>query len=643
MSNGSSTLGRSGPPLSSPDRVPVRFTALPQGTQLRHYIVHEVLGAGGFGITYRVEHITLRNKSFALKEFFPRDFAYREGTTVKPTADGSELCGFGLKRFLQEAETLAICTHPAIVDVVDYFEANGTAYATLEYVQGMPFGTWLTQLRRPPTQAELDVIVQPLLDAIEVVHSHKMLHRDIAPDNILIRPDGMPCLIDFGAARSEMGERAERTAAIVKFGYSPPEQHLGDAIRQGPWTDIYAMGATLYRAVTGKRPPDSMRRLNGSVTMPPMASHLVSHYRPGFLNAINQALELEIGARPQSVSAWRAALMDDDRHVPAVGPKPDTSSDAHSKHASTVADRKSALHGSDIRTVVPRSKGHRPGRQIIVGLAAISALAGALSWRYGAARPNATHPIDPVPAVSVPASTNEQTASALPIVPTVPASEMPLPQPALPASARPPGHSVETPSTPQPAGADRIGAKSQTAEDCASNEPDRKLAACLTLVLSTPPTDVRALYLAHVELGRARRLKRDGQGALQAYDDAIALSPDAPEAFNHRGITRTDQRQWEQAVKDFSQAIERRGDYAEALNNRAWVLLQLGRAAQGLEDANAAVGLLPDKAYVWNTRGQIHERLGNRQQAIDDYRKSLDVDPVHQPSFQSLQRLGVNR
>ncbi|MBN9325250.1 MAG: DUF1636 family protein, partial [Delftia acidovorans] len=198
--------------------VAAAYVALKSGLVIRHYVIEEVIGAGGFGITYRARQERLKSKVFALKEFFPREFAARSGTHVISTRDGEGIFRWGLDRFLKEAEALAKCEHPGIVDVVDYFEENGTAYAVLGYVEGQQLGHWADNLGRAPTQAELDRILMPLLDALEVVHGADLLHRDIAPDNILIRRDGSPCLIDFGACREDIRERSRKISAIVKHG-----------------------------------------------------------------------------------------------------------------------------------------------------------------------------------------------------------------------------------------------------------------------------------------------------------------------------------------------------------------------------------------------------------------------------------------
>ncbi|MBS0242690.1 MAG: tetratricopeptide repeat protein, partial [Proteobacteria bacterium] len=223
---------------------------------------------------------------------------------------------------LKEAEALSRCHHSGIVDVIDYFEANGTAYAVLGYVEGQQMGHWLSGLGRPPTQAELDRILDPLLEALEVVHKAKLLHRDIAPDNILIKPNGLPCLIDFGACREDIRERSQKVSAIVKHGYSPPEQYHGLAELQGPWSDIYSLGATLYRAVSGLPPMDSARRGALGDSLKPVAEVTTAEYRPGFLAAIDKALRLKPEERPQSVSEWREMLYRAEASPPPPPPTP---------------------------------------------------------------------------------------------------------------------------------------------------------------------------------------------------------------------------------------------------------------------------------------------------------------------------------
>jgi serine/threonine protein kinase len=284
--------------------------ALPDGTELvGDYRIKRVLGAGGFGITYLADEMALA-RLVTIKEYFPAEFAARSTTSeASPRSrDCAEDYKWGLERFIEEAQTLARFVHPNIVRVYRYFRANNTGYMVLHFEEGGSFKAWLRGLKRAPRQPELDRILRPLLEALETVHAGDFLHRDIAPDNIIIRKDGSPVLIDFGSARGEIAAHSKTVSALVKPGYSPYEQYATDGRRQGPWTDIYALGATLYHAVSGKRPPDAPSRMVNDEYVPAHAAAL-SSYRSGFLTAIDKALRLEVGERPQSIAQWRDQLL----------------------------------------------------------------------------------------------------------------------------------------------------------------------------------------------------------------------------------------------------------------------------------------------------------------------------------------------
>ena len=164
--------------------------------------------------------------------------------------------------------------------VYRYFRANNTGYMVLHFEEGQSLKDWLKALGRAPRQNELDAILAPLLDALEMIHKADFLHRDIAPDNIIIRKSGDPVLIDFGSARGEIASHSKTVSALVKPGYSPYEQYAETSRQQGPWTDIYALGATLYHAVTGKRPPDAPSRMVKDEIVPAREAAL-SSYRAG--------------------------------------------------------------------------------------------------------------------------------------------------------------------------------------------------------------------------------------------------------------------------------------------------------------------------------------------------------------------------
>ena len=281
-----------------------------EGTELvGDYRIQRVLGAGGFGVTYLADEIAL-GRAVTIKEYFPSDFAARsvEMEAGPRSQDCKEDYKSGLDRFLDEAQTLARFDHPNIVRVYRYFRLNNTGYMVLQFEEGHSLKGWLKSLGRAPRQKELDAILAPLLDALELIHKSDFLHRDIAPDNIIIRRNGEPVLIDFGAARGEIAAHSKTVSALVKPGYSPYEQYAETSRQQGPWSDIYALGATLYHAITGRRPPDAPSRMVKDELVPARDAAL-SSYRASFLRAIDRALALNVESRPQSVAAWRGDLL----------------------------------------------------------------------------------------------------------------------------------------------------------------------------------------------------------------------------------------------------------------------------------------------------------------------------------------------
>ena len=279
---------------------------LPAGTRLRNYELLSVLGHGGFGITYYAKDTTL-GREVAVKEYLPTTLALREnGTTVVPRSTQlAEDFIWGRERFLEEARILATLEGaPAVVRVYDFLEANGTAYM----IMGLARGDTLEQrLKRdgklPPaiTQRMLD----RLLDGLEAVHKTGFLHRDVKPANVILDANNNPTLIDFGASRSSMADRTAAMTAIFTPRYAAAEQLTSD--RQGPWTDIYGLSATLYHAITGRAPPSSLERaLNDAYE--PLAKLSPEGYPPSILEGIDLGLTVRAKDRPQSIPAWRDML-----------------------------------------------------------------------------------------------------------------------------------------------------------------------------------------------------------------------------------------------------------------------------------------------------------------------------------------------
>ena len=289
------------------NEVPQPLHALPQGYRLQEYELVRVLGFGGFGMTYLGFDHNL-DKAVAIKEYLPSDIAIRTADrSVAPQA--SNFRGdfqWGLERFLDEARTLARFDHRHIIKVYRFFEAHGTGYIVMEYAEGETLSAHLER-KGPLQEAELKAILYPLLDGLEVVHGADFLHRDIKPGNIVLRDaDDSPVLLDFGAARQAVGAKSRSVTSIVTPGYAPIEQYSSRG-HQGPWTDLYALGGVCYRALTGDVPEDATDRMRDDPLVP-VAQRCAGRASAAFLSAVDWALSVDEGARPQNVGAWREAM-----------------------------------------------------------------------------------------------------------------------------------------------------------------------------------------------------------------------------------------------------------------------------------------------------------------------------------------------
>ncbi|MEM8936393.1 MAG: serine/threonine-protein kinase [Pseudomonadota bacterium] len=282
---------------------------LPKGYALDEYVIDGCIGAGGFGITYRGRDVNL-DKVVAIKEYFPFDLAFRtEQSTVSPrTQIQSDLDDYewGLKRVIDEARALGRCEHPNVIRVIRYIERNGTAYIVMEFAPGGELAEIIEEKGSLPEE-EVRSYLMPLLDGLEAVHASDILHRDLKPSNIIIRKNGTPVLIDFGAARQAIGSRSKSLSAIVTAGFAPNEQYSTKGV-QGPWTDIYALGAVAYSCLMGRPPEDATVRIEIDET-PPLSEALKGQASPEFLQAIDWAISPSRLDRPQSIAEWRSALL----------------------------------------------------------------------------------------------------------------------------------------------------------------------------------------------------------------------------------------------------------------------------------------------------------------------------------------------
>ena len=283
------------------------YLALPLGTLLNgRYMLGKVLGVGGFGITYLGYDLTLEIR-VAIKEYLPSSIATRHVDRYNVTLTGRVEADYqyGMERFLDEAKILAkLQNTPHIVSVQNYFQENNTAYFVMEYIDGMSLKAYLATQGDKIPYAQALTILQPIMEALIQVHGMNLLHRDISPDNIYITSQGESRLLDFGAARFALGD-GKSISVILKHGYAPEEQYVSHG-NQGPWTDVYAMGATLYRCITGQLPPDSMDRLRGDTLKSP--SELGVRLPRNIEQAILKALAVKTQDRFSNMGAFLRAL-----------------------------------------------------------------------------------------------------------------------------------------------------------------------------------------------------------------------------------------------------------------------------------------------------------------------------------------------
>lgn len=280
---------------------------LPENYMLNGYRLLHSIGEGGFGVTYLAAD-ELLNRKVVIKENFPHSLCERRCGTldvVRQAHINQESCDWAMSNFLREVRLLATLDHPNIVKIYSFFEAHQTAYYVTEYIDGKSLADvvhdYKKQLNHIP-QDDLYSMMVRVLDALDYLHSRNVLHLDIKPDNILVTRDGRPVLIDMGAARE--GNADASVAVVESLGYSPPEQGDNNS-RLGPWTDLYAFGATLYYLLTGTPPAAGRQRLLYD-TLDPLASlpKLSALYHPKLLASIDKALSPNIEGRYQNVREW---------------------------------------------------------------------------------------------------------------------------------------------------------------------------------------------------------------------------------------------------------------------------------------------------------------------------------------------------
>ncbi|WP_257389113.1 serine/threonine-protein kinase, partial [Tahibacter caeni] len=486
--------------------------ALVTGMRLREFEIVETLGEGGFSIVYGARDLQLM-REVAIKEYIPISLAGRvASTTVRIRSEHNrETFEAGLNGFINEARLLAQFKHPGLVEVLQFWEENGTAYMVMPRYTGKTLRSVLKDMGGQCDEPWLRGIVAPVLDVLELLHSRNVFHRDIAPDNILIKNDGTPVLLDLGSAREVVTGLQKAITVVVKPGYAPIEQYSSDfALPQGPWTDVYAVGALLHFAILGCPPPASISRIMKD-SLQPLSAAGLSGYSREFLTAIDRALALQPGDRPQSIAELRELLR--------VTKLDKTVIDLHPAHAAAVphvaaAPVSAAPEITELAELDPDLPGSEDERTVIVSAQEVAALvqqlAGAKAAAAASAKPAATNAA-PVASAAPPASPPSAVAArhASPVAAASIATAQTLvgELPAIPAPPVPPAAPVAVPAAAPSAAAPaaaagtssattRMPAVDTLAQESASTPVAMPPPTVAPVAAATVPIDAPPLFVA---------------------------------------------------------------------------------------------------------------------------------------------------
>jgi len=404
--------------------------ALPAGYKIHEFEIVQVVGVGGFGIVYLALDLQLQ-RTVALKEYMPSSLATRgadHGISLRSERH-RETFELGLRSFVNEARLLASFDHPSLVKVYRFWEQNGTAFMVMPFYEGPTLKALFKQSPHPPDEAWLKNLLRPLLDALQIIHNDHCYHRDIAPDNILLLGSQLkPLLLDFGAARRVIGDATQALTVILKPGYAPVEQYAEvPSMKQGAWTDVYALCAVLYAGITGRAPTPSVGRLMKD-EMVPVSESARGRYSAAFLAAIDRGLAVRPEHRPQDINALRAGLFatelpdagDDVTQIrPTMAPAPVLLEPAGGPPSTNFGAL--AAPQSDFRRPSPAAVVRKSRMPLIAGVAMLAVGAGVVWFlTRGSDHPGeGTAPAVTTPAVTV-AAASSVAPPALPDVATAP-------------------------------------------------------------------------------------------------------------------------------------------------------------------------------------------------------------------------------
>ena len=603
--------------------------ALPIGTQISGYEIVRVLGVGGFGITYEGFNPVTRRRA-AIKEFFPRGIASRENATqVVFSRHDNDVVTWALDRFRRSTTELCEFKHPNIVDVLNYVPANETGYMFMEQVEGETLEQWLRDRGDALKFDEMRTVLDPICDALEYVHSRKFIHRDIAPDNIMIRKDGRPMLIDFGAIKiiaqtAQTRAASGRSYGVAKQHYSPPEQ-LDNEAELDPRADVYALGAVLYRAVTGRPPADADKRKNdlilkGADSYVSVAQSARISLPHSAIDAIDRALSLKPADRPSSIAEFREGLREESAQTAVIKsvetvkvepmPTPGFSgpgAKASMPHEAAVAPTNLLDNEQATRAQAPRSAAapsapapsaeaavvRTRSRSSWIGIAAIATtvvvVAGVLSaassgWITNFSDNNDTN-------TNTNTNTNNNTNN----------NNLP-------------------PSATAKAALDRAD---KFAKDGNHAQAIAGYGETIRLAGSDNATRLAALK------GRAR-----SHGVLRHYSEQIADLSEVlrfePTAVNYslRGTAYWFANEYDRAISDQTQAIKLEPTRAAYYGERGRTNMWKKDYISAIADFSDAIRLDPTAAYYYARRGQAHANRNDFVRALNDYAVAIKQAPA---------------
>lgn len=632
--------------------------ALAEGTELAGYVIGRVLGRGGFGITYLATDALFPAVRVAIKEFLPSGLAVRDpGDNSVHPASAEKLPDYAkaLARFEDEARTLVALRHPAIVEAQRFIKANRTAYVVMKYEEGTSLGRRIANGATVPA-AEIAKILPPLLDGLEQIHARAFIHRDIKPDNIYLRTaDGSPVLLDFGAARQAMAEhRKTSLTEIVTPGYAPYEQYDRTSA-QGPYTDIYALGATLYRCVTGEKAAEALARVTAAARrqpdpMPPARSAARGEYSPALLAAIDRALAVFENDRPQSIAEFRRLLAGEAPPV-AASADPAAAESTLVAGAPVPPPRSNSAPSERPAELRPR----RLARVLVAGLTAFVLVGGSYyawsEYRAGeearrlAAQDDARRAEEARRAAAERRrkEADEERTRAEAEAKRKAEDEARKRQEQEETKRRFEREDAKADARSCESGQDadaiaactRIIDRGGTAQDLASAYSRRAFRyVSLKQYGSAIKDSTRAIELksdfarAYHVRGYAHHALNERQRAMQDYDKAIELKPNDGDIYRNRGDTFGSLRQYQRAIRDYDKAIELNPADARAYLNRGGTYVDLKRDQRAIQDYDKAIELKPDYTLAYAGRGAAYTRLKQFQRAIQDHDKAIELDPA---------------